>query len=406
VSAITTRGWCPNLFAPMPTGDGWLARIRPPRATLSFHAARTLAEAAARFGNGIISVTNRGNLQVRGLAGGSIASFADVIVAAGLADADPVTEQRRAVIFPPLADDEAAAVAIAIEEMLSRDPRLAALPEKFCVAIDAAEVLPLGDTGADLTVICAGRAGRILPRGSALAIEAPHDEVAEAVLRLALTFLELAPQCTPPARRMVDLISTIGAGTLFAAAGLAAAVPATLAVPMRTVGWLACATRPLGSFNIGLPFGTITASTLLSVVDVARQYGDATLHTTPWRAFLLPAIAECDVPALQAAAERLGLVVDPADPRRAIIACTGRPGCAAASVDLHTDVTLLLPLAVAGPVHLSGCAKGCALPHAAPITLVGDSGRYGIVRNGRARDAPSLRGLTMEQVAAVLKAWT
>jgi precorrin-3B synthase len=359
-----------------------------------------------RFGNGIISVTNRGNLQVRGFAAGSVAAFADVVVAAGLADADPATERRRAVIFPPLADDETAAVAIAIEEMLCGDARLAALPEKFCIAIDAAEVLPLGDTGADLTVICAGRTRRILPRGSALAIEVPHDEVTGTVLRLALTFLELAPKCTPPARRLAGLISAIGAGTLFAAAGLAAAVPATLAVPMCTIGWLACPTRPLGSFSIGLPFGTITASTLLSVVDDARQYGDATLHTTPWRALLLPAIAERDVPALQAAAERLGLIVDPADPRRAIIACTGRPGCAAASVDLHTDVALLLPLAVAGPVHLSGCAKGCALPSTAPITLVGDAGRYGIVRNGRAHDTPTRRGLTMEQVVALLKAGT
>ena len=406
MSAITTRGWCPSLFAPMPAGDGWLARIRPPRATLSSHAAKALAEASTRFGNGVISVTNRGNLQVRGLAPGSIADFADAVVAAGLADADPVTERRRAVIFPPLADDEVAAVAIAIEELLSRDARLAALPEKFCIAIDAAEILPLGDTGADLTVICAGRTRHILPRGSALAIEVPHNEIVDAVLRLILTFLELAPRCTPPARRMVGLISAIGAGTLFAAAGLAAAVPATLAVPMRTVGWLACSTRPLGPFSIGLPFGTITAATLLSVVDEARQYGNATLHTTPWRALLLPAIAQRDVPALQVVGKRLDLIVDSADPRRAIFACTGRPGCAAASVDLRTDVALLLPLAMAGPVHLSGCAKGCALPHAAPITLVGDGGRYGIVRNGRARDAPTLRGLTMEQVITVLKAET
>lgn len=390
----------------MPACDGWLARIRPPRATLSSHAAKALAEAVTRFGNGDISITNRGNLQVRGLATGSMADFVDMIVAAGLADADPVTERRRAVIFPPLADEEAAAVAVAIEELLSRDARLAALPEKFCIAIDAAEVLPQGDTGADLTVICAGRTRRILPRGSALAIEVPHDEIVDAVLRLALAFLEFAPQCAPPARRMVGLISAIGAGTLFAAAGLAGAVPATLAVPRRTVGWLACSARPLGPFSIGLPFGTIAAATLLSVVEDARQYGNAILHTTPWRALLLPAIAERDVPALQAAAERLGLIVDPADPRRAIIACTGRPGCAAASVDVHTDAALLLPLALAGPVHLSGCTKGCALPHAAPITLVGDAGRYGIVRNGRARDAPTLRGLTMDQVVAVLKAET
>jgi precorrin-3B synthase len=49
-------------------------------------------------------------------------------------------------------------------------------------------------------------------------------------------------------------------------------------------------------------------------------------------------------------------------------------------------------------IHVSGCEKGCAHPHAAPITLVGRDGRYDLIRGGVASDAPDVRSLTLEQV--------
>ncbi len=40
-------------------------------------------------------------------------------------------------------------------------------------------------------------------------------------------------------------------------------------------------------------------------------------------------------------------------------------------------------------LHVSGCAKGCAHPGAAGLTLVGLPGGLGLVRGGTARDAPA-----------------
>jgi precorrin-3B synthase len=399
MNALVPKGWCPSLFAPMSAGDGWLARIKPPRATLTVTAAARLAQAAAEYGNGTITATNRGNLQARGLSAESIAAFAAAIVAAGLADPDPAIERRRAVIFPPLADERTVALATAIDDILSRDPHLARLPAKFAVAINAGGPLPLGETGADLTVICAGPTCHILPHQSPVAAEMPYASAAEAVRRLALAFLELAERCTPPARRMRDVVVAMGAASLLAAVGLDAIVPATLRSPPCAIGWL-----PYGAFGIGVPFGIITASMLQSVANLATQFGDGTLRVTPWRALILPGIAAQNSPSLRNAAEQLGLIVDAGDPRRAIFACTGRPGCASSSVDLHEDAEQLLGLDLPGPVHLSGCAKGCAHPGVAAVTLVGEEGRYGIVRNGRAGDEASPSGLTMAEVVAVLRA--
>jgi precorrin-3B synthase len=64
----------------------------------------------------------------------------------------------------------------------------------------------------------------------------------------------------------------------------------------------------------------------------------------------------------------------------------------------------LVALGLQPTVHVSGCAKGCAHPGPARTTLVGENGRYGIVRNGRPRDVPSMRDLTIGQVIAALRA--
>ena len=60
------RGACPGLSAPMPTGDGLLVRLLP-IGTIPLAAFAHLCAAARRYGNGIVEVTGRGSIQVRGL---------------------------------------------------------------------------------------------------------------------------------------------------------------------------------------------------------------------------------------------------------------------------------------------------------------------------------------------------
>jgi precorrin-3B synthase len=40
-------------------------------------------------------------------------------------------------------------------------------------------------------------------------------------------------------------------------------------------------------------------------------------------------------------------------------------------------------------LHISGCAKGCAHPKSAPVTIVGTERGCGVVRDGSARDRPT-----------------
>lgn len=99
-------------------------------------------------------------------------------------------------------------------------------------------------------------------------------------------------------------------------------------------------------------------------------------------------------------------ILDAADPRLRAAACSGAPACRRAARPVQQDAARLAPLLRAGPggiaLHVSGCAKGCAHPGPAALTLVARDGGYDLVRGGAAADPPARRGLSVEAVAAML----
>ncbi len=362
------RGWCPTVFAPMPSGDGLLVRVKPPLGRLLAVQARALAAAAARDGNGVLELTGRANLQIRGLTAASAERFARAMVGAGLASPDPAAERRRTVAVAPLADAASLDVAASLEDALTQDDALAALPAKFGFAV------ALSGIAADVRLYPSGEFWAVWPDGAGIA--AATRAPVRAALGLAHAFLAVAPG----AARMHDA----DADALFAAAGLRPALPAPLPLRPRIIGQLP------GGFGVGLPFGAVDAATL------DRLAACGTLHVTPWRAFL--------VAAATAVPPDPALILDPADPRRALTACPGRPACAAAAADVRADALALARRFPGRALHLSGCAKGCADPRPAPLTLVAGADGYALVRNGTAADPPVARGLSLGQIAAMIAA--
>ena len=77
---------CPGVVALHDAADGRLARVRVPGGRLSSGALRTLAAAAEELGNGLLDITARANLQLRGLRAGDEvgAELADRLHGAGL----------------------------------------------------------------------------------------------------------------------------------------------------------------------------------------------------------------------------------------------------------------------------------------------------------------------------------
>ena len=347
------RGWCPSLYEPMATGDGLLVRVKPPGARLDTAALRALADAAARFGNGAVELTRRGNLQFRGLTPSGVSDFAAAAVTAGLADPDPALERRRIVIPPPLAGDDPAVPpdSLALAEAIERTVP-PGLPPKFCIAIDGGGVLS-GTPAADIVIN---------------------------------TRACTADTLSSVQRRMGEAVGMVrGAVQPARAPGLA-------------IGFHPYAGGSHGAFGLGVPFGQTDAAGLLRLADLADRFSGGAVRVSPWRAVLLGRVAESEVPALRAAAAA-EWVLNPDDPRLGITACIGSPGCGRASVPARMDAARLAARGAGGPLHVSGCAKGCAYP-GGPALVGGEAGRYSRMENWRAGTAPPPQGLTLDAAAA------
>jgi precorrin-3B synthase len=412
-AAPAIKGWCPTLLSPMQSGDGWLARVKPSAGMLTAAAARLIADAARRHGNGHIDLTSRANLQVRGLSPRSAQVFAETIITAGLASANPSLEAMRNVMASPLGPDDRSAafdshaVARDIEAMLEGEPALWALPSKFGILVDGGGVLPLADISADIMVNAAETGPAVQLGGGTLAARCDPSSLAETVRALALAFLRLTAQSSDPPRRMRTLAMAVGEQAIFAEAGVTAAHASARLTPKAKspIGLISLEDRTRSAFGVGLPFGRIEANSLRALADISERYGDGSVRTTPWRALLLTGVSASDEMNLRDEVTALGLIADAADPRLNIFACVGAPSCLSASVDARGDAGRLAASigATDETLHVSGCGKSCAHRGPASLTLVSRDGRYDLIRNGTAADRPSLTGLTINQVEALLE---
>jgi precorrin-3B synthase len=162
----------------------------------------------------------------------------------------------------------------------------------------------------------------------------------------------------------------------------------------------------LAYLGVGLPFGRTSAAGLTNLAACALETGATEMRLTPWRAILIPLPSAEDAQALAARLAGASLILDPADPRLRLAACSGAPSCPHGTTDTRADAAYLAPIVEHRSgiaLHVSGCAKGCAHPRAAPVTLVGSRGRYDLVIGGKPSDSPSLTGLTLDAAAGHLR---
>jgi precorrin-3B synthase len=362
------RGACPGLTTPMPTGDGLLARLLP-AGTISLAQMADLAAAALRHGNGIIEITSRGSIQVRGLRPDSAPAFADAVAALGVAahDGVPIICDALAGLDPQGLMD-AGALARRLRGAL--DSCGITLHPKVSVAIDGGGPLHLDAVAADI------RLRALEPResrrlhiavGGDAASAAPIGTIARAdaidtVVRLLRKIAAHGPQA-----RARDAIR---------AAPEAAAAPAR--DPAEPIGQHHLR-RDKVAVGVGFPFGHTTTGLLTSLLRSARERGATGLRPAPGRALLVIGLTRPDAQAFTTTARQLDYIVEPGDPRRRLIACAGAPICASGEIEaraLAPEVAreAMLLTRPNETVHVSGCRKSCAYQGVATLTAVGRNG--------------------------------
>jgi precorrin-3B synthase len=419
------RGACPGLSVPMQTGDGLLVRLLP-TGTIALPAFAALCAAARRYGSGIIEITARGSIQVRGLTATSAPRFADAVAELRIAAAEGV-----AVVSDPLGGLDAAelldsrALAGELRDALARTSLGAQLAPKVSVTVDGGGGLGLGALAADVRLAAEATSGAM-----AVAVAVGGDAAdattigcvdAAATVEAAVRLLGVIAKEGRTARAR-DLVQARGIEPFRTAI-------ADLLLPDHHIEANANAetkprrdetqgrAEPIGihplrdgarACGIGVPFGHADASALARMVEAATAAGAGGIRTAPARALLAVGMPSHAVPAFTTAAADLGFITEPTDPRRRVIACAGAPICASAHLAcrvLAPQVAQLIGGATDATftVHISGCAKSCAHAGAAALTVVGAADGCSLIADGAARDAAFAKVESPDLPAAIAR---
>ncbi len=413
------KGWCPGALRPMETGDGLIARVRASGGRLSLDQAATIAAAARACGNGVLALSARANLQIRGVSEATLADLHRRLAAVGLIDADPDVERLRNIVASPLSDiDQDAAFDLApsvaaLERRLAEDASLRPLPPKFGYVIDARGRLPLADVDADIrfegTFEADEQAFAVYLSGDdAWAVISAADEIGAAAARLARAFLALAGSGDDAPRRMRALVGRLGADAVFNEAGFDA-------VPYPRASACAHLAEALGAHAFGrtivvgvaAPFGEMDSTDFSALIGHAHRAGASGVRLAPWRTLFLTGVTPRGAASLVKEAAKLGFILDAGDRRLRVASCPGAPACLHGVHGLRDDAlrwARLLPQGEGVILHVSGCAKGCARPIPTAATLVATEAGYDLVLAGRAVDDPAQTSLAGPAVDALLAA--
>ncbi|GAA3907238.1 precorrin-3B synthase [Streptomyces gulbargensis] len=407
---------CPGALRLHPADDGRLARLRLPAGRLTPRQARVLADAAERLGDGRISVTSRGNAELRGLGEGCGTELAALLAGAGLLPS-PRHERIRNIVASPAAGLDGLGTADVqlwareLDALLCAEPWTAALSGRFLFALDDGRGDMTG-LGADVTLVAVPDApdrGALLWSGGR-ALRVGGTDAARAAAAAAGAFLAAARAAGTGAWRVAELPPGHApdlAGALARAGIPAEPVPAP-ALPHEAPP----APGPLGERGLYVlaPLGRLTAAQLRALADGADE-----VRLTPWRGAVVVTGQAADGTTDRAAGRLpvlagLGLITRPDSPWAGVTACTGRPGCAKSLADVRGDATAgTAPEpgpdeapgtgdeARAGspgrllPVHFSGCERRCGHPRGEWVDVLATAdGAYRV--NGAPTPRTSLPG--------------
>ena len=448
-AALTLRSSaCPGLLRIVAARDGGICRIKLPGGELGAAQAMVIADASAQHAAGVVEVTNRANLQVRGVRGGHESALIAALIEAGLGpaaaasdvdaagglSASAADDVRNVMVSPaagrdPFALFDTRPLTLELLALLQSEPRFAALSPKFALLLDGGERLARLDHPHDVWLAawqrpdgvrfafglagCPPAAASVTTAGSLSAVL--PEQVIPLTRALLHTFLDLA---NPEATRMRHLLAAQSVDAVLQRAQTYVDFP--LSRDPLLANWQRApadaslrlgvhAQRANGTAYAGgqPPLGRLDAAMLRGLATLARQHGDGMLRMTPWQSVLLPNIPADAAPAVLAAMNARGLAVDPTQPVARLIACAGSAGCTRSFADTKADALRLaarLPDGV--DVHLSGCSRSCAAAHCAPFTLLAVApGTYDLYR----RDGQPGFGhcvahqLTIEQAADMLE---
>lgn len=358
-----------------------MLRVRPHCASISAAQWRLLAQFALSHAHSQIELTRLGNVQLRGVS--EPQQLRGQLIAAQLVPADADADLAPAVHCTPLyrAGDATHALAqwlsAAVVERLSPQAlarqAVAALPSKFGLLVDDPDRRMQG-IAADLHLWVAADQGYGLALGDAADwyCFARAQDAVDAAVQVAIWFASARATITAAPTRLRGLLPhcqpdlpALQAAQRRAAAADGHRPDQILSPGMHAQqGWV-----------IGAPLGRIDAAAMHQLASDLPAH--TAIRVTAWRSLLV------DAPAMESRLAQLDpthWITRPDDVRLRVSACTGAPRCTQAQIPAQAMALALAPqVAQNKHLHVSGCAKFCALAADASGVLYASRGAGGEV---------------------------
>jgi ferredoxin-nitrite reductase len=403
------RSICPDIYHPAIARDGLLTRLRLPGGVVNVAQCQAIGNLLAATGLNYIQVTNRANLQLRGLEQDLEPELLAELIACGLVAENKTVDGIRNIMASPTAGIDATElidvrpVVDAWDKYLISHPELGVLSNKFSVGFDGGGSVSILDRPNDITLLAVADDEFLLhltmgARGDAPVSVGVRLTVAECVPMLgaiAQGYLRGCKELGSGGRklRLREVIEGWGLEWFWRVVmeerdllrlGVHLIGRGRSGTQMRTEGDIC---KHLGVFRqqqVGLnyvgmavPLGRVELWQMCGLEAIARRYGSGTMRLTPWQNAIMPDVRDEDVGVVQGLIEDLGFGW--ANHVNGLLtACAGASGCQFASGDTQADAialsenlqsqfTLDRPL----NIHFSGCDKSCAQHYQADIALWG-----------------------------------
>ncbi len=392
---------CPGLFCGSSAQDGMLARMRIPGGILTAQQCDAIADLADNSGAGYVQVTNRANVQIREIhtpiAPDVFHRLQTLELAAKIPSLDPI---RNIMASPTAGVDsqmliDTRPLVRAFDDYLQTHLELAALSAKFSICFDGGESVSVRDRRNDITLVAhqlpsseigfrvclnvdgqnAGDVGTFISEDRCL-------EFITALTQVYLRYTQEHYSGTGRKPRFRDLLSNWSVEQCLERVGQLLGFSLcreTFFLPLSSpsyqhLGIHSQREADLSYVGIALPLGRLESWQLRELAQLTHL-GSGRVCLTPWQTILIPDVSDDRLNDLERAIADLGLHTSATRFDSALVACSGRTGCASGLADTQTHALRLVDLTASLDqplnIHFSGCEKSCAQQTPSDIALVG-----------------------------------
>ncbi|MCW4353044.1 precorrin-3B synthase [Hoyosella sp. YIM 151337] len=371
---------CPGALRLHAAADGLLARVRLPGGALSAAQMHTLAELAREHGSGVLELTSRGNIQIRGLRAADPAGT--ILTAAGLLPS-PTHERVRNILSSPLSGliggfADVRSWVRNLDAALCADAAMTELSGRFLLAVDDGR----GDVAGLDTDIAAmvydESSVALLIAGADTGVRMPPEAVVSTIMAAVHAFLAVRTDewrvrelpragheitehlaLTPDPQHMPVAISSR---------------------PLPPIGWFAQDDGQV-TLGAGLKLGRLDARLAEFIAAIERP-----LTVTPWRTLVISDLDDWRAEQVVRVLAPMGLIFDAESPWIETTACTGSPGCNKSHTDVQKDAADAIESGTSpaeGRQHWAGCERGCGTPPGDTTVVVATPDGYHIKSRDR-----------------------